>query len=260
MRVVHVRFETSDKWVRALVGDTAVVDSRAPILFWDEAFPIPSYAFPREDFRTDLLRPAAEPSTPGSNFFGPKGPVAEWFDLHLDGRILSHAAWVLDDADVRDRIVLTWQPGVIDHWFEEDEEVFGHPRDPHKRVDALQSSRHVTVALEGVALAETHHPVLLFETGLPTRYYFPRGDVDFDRLTSSGQRSLCPYKGRAEEYWDAPGATGVAWSYAHPYPAVDKIAGLVAFYNELVDITVDDKPLPRPESVFSSRENRPTEI
>jgi len=253
-----MRVELSDRWVRAMVGDTAVVDSRAPLLFWEEAFPVPSYAFARDDVRTDLLRlatgePAGEPF-----FFLPKGPVAEWFDLEVDERTLVRAAWVRDDPALSDRIVFSWQPGMVDRWLEEDEQVASHPRDPHKRVDALPSSRHVTVALDGVVLAESTDPVLLFETDLPTRYYLPRGDVAFERLTGSANRSHCPYKGYAEEYWDAPGVPGVAWSYANPYAAVSTITGRVAFYNELVDITVDGQERPRPESVFTPAKNRPT--
>lgn len=234
-----MRVEPSDRWVRGLTGDTVVVSSFAPLLFWEDSFPVPSYAYPREDVRTDLLRPGSEPSSPHA-FFGPHGPVSEWFDLETgDGRTLRAVAWVRDDPALADHIVCSWEPGLLDRWLEEDEEVSGHPRDPHARVDALPSSRHVTVALDGVMLAETSSPVVLFETGLPTRYYLPREDVDLGKLTARSRRTHCPYKGDAEEYWDAPGAEGVAWSYARPYPAVAAIAGRIAFYNELVDITVD---------------------
>ncbi len=255
-----VRTEISDKWVRAYAGSTAVVDSRAPVLFYEDRFPVPGYAFAPEDVRTDLLRPAAgEPATEPF-FFLPKGPVAQWFDLEVDGRLIPQAAWTLDDPGVRDLLILSWQPGKLDRWLEEEEAVAGHPRDPHKRVEALASSRHITVALDGVVLADTHSPVLLFETDLPTRYYLPRADVNSQPLIASSHRSHCPYKGDADQYWDMAGnprAKNIAWSYSAPFPAVAKIAGAIAFYNELVDITIDGVPQDRPVSVFSAPANRP---
>jgi uncharacterized protein (DUF427 family) len=255
-----VRTEPTDKWVRGYVGDLAVVDSREPLLFYEAVFPVPGYAFAERDVRTDLLRPtAADPPTEPA-FFLPKGPVGQWFDLVVGGRVIPHAAWTRDTPELAGRVIFSWQPGVLDRWLEESEEVGGHPRDPHKRVEALSSSRHVTVALNGSLLAESTNPVLLFETDLPTRFYLPADDVDFGMLTESPNRSFCPYKGVAERYWDAGGderVPNVAWSYAQPYPAVEKIKDRIAFYNELVDITVDGVEQPRPVSVFSDRQNRP---
>ena len=256
-----MRTEPIDKWVRAFVGETAVVDSRSPLLFYEEAFPVPGYAFAATDVRADLLTPATGEPPAEPRFFLPKGPVAQWFDLEVASRRIPHAAWIRNEPDLRDLLVFSWQPGVLDRWLEEEEEVAGHPRDPHKRVEAIASSRHVTVAVEGVVLADSRTPVLLFETGLPTRYYLPREDVRFEALTASANRSLCPYKGVANTYWDflaGPSAVeNVAWSYAAPYPAVGKIADRVAFYNELVDITVDGVLQQRPVSLFSAAANRP---
>lgn len=255
-----MRVEDSGRWVRAMVGNTAVVDSRAPLLFWEDTFPVPSYAFARDDIRTDLLVPSAHAPSTGEFFFLPKGPVSQWFDLHVEGRDFAGAAWIRDDSAVSDRIVFSWQSSIMDRWLEEDEQVHSHPRDPHKRVDALPSSRHVTVALDGVVLAESKRPVLLFETHLPTRFYFPRSDVRLDKLGGSANRSHCPYKGFAEEYWDVLGVPGVAWSYPDPYPAVAAIADRIAFYNESVDITVDGVLLPRPDSPFAKAQNRPRSV
>ena len=254
-----MRTESSDKWVRAYVGDALVVDSREPLLFWEERFPVPAYAFLRRDVRTDLMSPARDDPPREPFFFLPKGPVSEWFDLTVEGRTLPHAVWVRDAPELRDMLVLSWQPGLLD-WLEEDEPVQGHPRDPHKRVEAIASSRHVVVELDGVRLADSTRPVLLFETDLPTRYYLPREDVNHAALKPTSNRSLCPYKGVADEYWSVTGppeASDLVWSYSAPLPAVAKVAGLMAFYNELVDITVDGIPQPRPESAFSAKANRP---
>jgi uncharacterized protein (DUF427 family) len=256
-----VRAELSDRWVRGFVGNVAVVDTRTPLLFWEERFPVPRYAVDRRDVREDVLLPASGPAPTEPRFFLPRSPVARWYDLEVEGRRLPHVAWSHHDSDLGDRLVLSWQPGLIDRWLEEEEEVSGHPRDPYKRVDALPSSRHVVVALDGVVLADSTSPVLLFETGLPTRYYLPLEDVRLDALTPSANRSHCPYKGDADRYWDLAdhrNGNGIGWSYSEPYPAVGAIQGRLAFYNELVDITVDGVAQPRPVSYFSARVNRPT--
>ena len=142
----------------------------------------------------------------------------------------------------------------VDAWFEEDEEAFGHPRDPYHRVDVRDSSRHVHVSIDGVVVAESNHPRLLFETGLPARYYLPKLDVRMDLLTPTAKSSVCPYKGVAE-YWsvDVHGTThpDVVWSYRDPIPEAFKIAGLVSFYNEKVDIEVDGRHVGRPQTAFS---------
>lgn len=138
--------------------------------------------------------------------------------------------------------------------------VAGHPRDPHKRVETLRSSRHVEVMIGSEVVAESDRPVLLLETDLPTRYYLPREDVRFDLLSATDNVSMCPYKGTTGAYWTFTGPpviANVAWSYTAPLPAVAAVAGRVAFYNELVDLRVDGVLLERPESPFSKVEQRP---
>ncbi len=255
-----MRTEPIDKRVRAYVDDVQVLDTREPLLFWEDDFPVPSYAFRPDDVRMDLLRETGTAPPREPFFFLPKGPVSQWWDLVLGKRTVPHAAWVRDVPELRDRLVLSWQPGILDHWLEEEERVAGHPRDPYKRVEAIASSRHVVIERDGVRLAESSRPVLLLETGLPSRYYVPRDDVDFSVLVPTSTRSHCPYKGAAEEYWSVagqPDATDVAWSYTAPLAAVTKVTGLVSFYDELVDVIVDGVPQPRPESPFSSRAHRP---
>jgi uncharacterized protein (DUF427 family) len=256
-----MRTELSDKWVRAYVDEVAVVDSREPLLFWEDHFPIPAYAFPRRDVRTDLLRESQDDPPREPAFFLPWGPVSQWYDLVVGDRTIPYAGWVRDTPELSDMLILSWQPRVLDRWLEEEETVAGHPRDPHKRVEAIASSRHVVIEVDGVRLAASRRPVLLFETDLPTRYYLPREDVHTAVLEPTSSRSLCPYKGIADQYWSVtgrPDAVDVAWSYTAPAPAVGRVAGLVAFYNEMVDITVDGVPQPRPHSVFSLKQNRPT--
>ena len=142
----------------------------------------------------------------------------------------------------------------MDHWFEEDEEIYVHPRDPYTRIDALGSSRHVVVSIDGVEVANSTSPVILFETGLPPRFYLPKTDVRMDLLVPSDTSTECPYKGTAE-YWSVEiGDTAyedIVWSYPFPARESAPIAGLVCFYNERVDIAVDGEPIERPKTVFS---------
>jgi uncharacterized protein (DUF427 family) len=143
-------------------------------------------------------------------------------------------------------------------WLEEDEPVYVHPRDPFKRVDILASSRRVRVELDGVTVAESSQPRVLFETGLPPRYYLPLPDLRMDLLRPSETSTRCPYKGTAA-YWSvdtsAEAEAGrlhrdVVWIYRSPLPESQKIAGLACFYNERVDLYVDDEFVPRPKTWF----------
>ncbi len=147
----------------------------------------------------------------------------------------------------------------LDAWYEEDEQIFVHPRNPYARVDALRSHRRVRVSLDGVTLAETDTPVLVFETGLPTRYYIDRTDVSFAHLVPSDTQTACPYKGVTSQYWSVqldsgpirPEHQDLAWAYDFPTRQLLPVAGLVAFYNEKLDIEIDGHPLPRPHTHFS---------
>jgi uncharacterized protein (DUF427 family) len=238
--------------VRGVKGEVTVVDSRRPVLVWEPSLPVPQYAFPHADVREDLLRRAKNPRSgahTGSKIF---------YDLEVDGELMENAAWTFPAADLAEYIAFEWfrhSGSGLDHWYEEEEEIFIHPRDPHKRVDALPSSRHVQVAVGGTVLADTHRPVLLFETGLPTRYYIPAEDVRLDLLEATDHHTGCPYKGTAD-YWSLRGEAGVppniVWSYPEPLPAVGPVRDLLAFYNEVVDITVDGERVERPVTPFSA--------
>ncbi len=247
-----VTFEPTERWVRAKVGSTFVVDSKRALLLWESGTPVGTYVFPAEDVRTDLFVPAAEPSTRRRLL------ASRWYDVEVDGHSLERLAWRYDEGPLAGYVGLDWfgrkEPGV-EHWYEEEEEVWVHPRDPHKRVDAIASRRHVEVSLDGRKLADTHRPVLLFETWLPVRYYVPPEDVDFTHLEETDLLTRCPYKGIAS-YWsvsDAPLGKNVVWSYRDPIDAVGLIKDRIAFYNEVVDITVDGIVLERPKTHFNER-------
>jgi len=247
-----VRWEPSERWIRGVKGELTVVDSRRAILFWEAGRKVPLYAFPEADIRLDALRPAAEPAV------GSHPGAAEFYDLDVAGAVTPNVAWRLPLPELPGHLAFGWfRPGQggLDHWYEEDEEIFVHPRDPYHRVDALSSSRHVVVEIDGRVLADTREPVLLFETGLPVRYYIPPKDVRFEALEHTEQVTRCPYKGIAE-YWSVRGEStappNVAWAYPDPIPAARQVRDHVAFYNEAVDLIVDGQRLARPETVFSA--------
>ncbi|MEU7302974.1 DUF427 domain-containing protein [Streptomyces sp. NPDC007189] len=245
-------WEPSERWVRGRKGEVTVVDSRHPVLVWEPGVPVPLYAFPRAEVREDLLRPARNPP------LGAHTGSTVFYDLAVAGELLENAAWTFPAKDLAGHIAFEWSERTgrgLDHWYEEEEEIFVHPRDPHKRVDALPGSRHVVVEIGGRVVADSRRPVLLFETGLPTRYYLPREDVRLDLFGPSDHRTGCPYKGTAV-YWSWRGGEAdvppdVLWSYPEPLPAVGAIKGLLAFYNEAVDLTVDGERLRRPVTHFS---------
>ena len=245
-----VRIEPTGRRVRAYFGGHLIADSRQALLVW-EPKRLPVYWFPMQDVRMDLLKP--KPQTLDG---GRQAGTARW-DLDVEGRSADNAAWSYpepdgDRAGLRDHITFFWNS--MDAWYEEDDEVFVHPRDPHHRVDVLNSSRHVKVVVEGMVVAETRRPRLLFETGLPTRYYIPKIDVRMDLLEPTETTTGCPYKGRAS-YWAVKAGdrllADLVWAYPAPIPECPKIENLLSFYNEKVDIHVDGELQPRPKTQWS---------
>jgi uncharacterized protein (DUF427 family) len=244
----RVRVEESAKRVRVYLGGELVADTVHPRLVWEVPY-YPAYYLPDADVRTDLLVPS--PTTTHS----PSRGDAQHFTVKAGGKEAVDAAWRYADSpitELRDLIRFDWQ--AMDSWFEEDEEVYTHARDPHTRVDILESSRHVRVEIDGTALAESTHPHVLFETGLPPRWYLPKVDVRMDLLVPTAKISHCPYKGQAE-YWSARVGNrlvdDIAWSYRTPLPESEKVAGMIAFYNEHVDLVIDGEIQPRPRTPFS---------
>src|SRR5262249_34292398 len=181
-----------------------------------------------------------------------KGTASYW-TIRVGDKISENAVWGYPEpydevAAIQDFVAFYWDR--VDHWYEEDEEIFVHPRDPYKRVDAIASSRHVQVVLDGQIVADTRHAHFLFETRLPTRYYIPPEDVRMDLLAQSDKITRCPYKGKAR-YWSARiggrDYVDIVWSYPEPIAECPKIKGLLSFFNEQVDaILVDGVEAPRP--------------
>ena len=232
----RVRVERSPKWVRAFLGGTAVADSTAVRMVW-EGPNYPVYYFPLADVRTDLLEATGEVR------HSPSRGDAQLFDVRVGDRFAPGAAYRYRESpieELRELVAFTWS--ALAQWFEEDEEVRVHARNPYTRIDTLPSSRSIRIEIDDVVVAETNHPTLLFETGLPTRYYLPKLDVRLEMLVETERATACPYKGTAR-YWSVTiGDTvhpDIAWGYDYPLPESIRIAGLICFYNDRVDLYVD---------------------
>ena len=238
-----LRYERTPKRVRAVLAGETLADSTAALLVWEPRRAVPAYAFPEADVRRDLLR-ASEHPVPGAH-----GAGAVFLTAGAAGALAENAAWRYADPDLAGHVAFSWE--AMDHWYEEDEEVFGHPRDPWHRVDARRSARDVRVEIGGEAVADSGRPTIVFETGLPTRYYLPRADVAMDRLEATDTRTICAYKGFAS-YWSVGEERDVAWAYEEPFPDAPPIAGLVCFLNERTDMTVDGAPVERPSTQWSA--------
>lgn len=232
----RVRVEQGAKRIRGFVGGELVVETFKPLLVWEKPH-YPTYYFPLDDVRAELL------TSEGRTSHSPSRGDAEVMTLAAGGVSRAGAALRYDRSPFEslwETVRFEWD--AIDAWFEEDEQVFTHARDPYTRVDILPSSRDVRIEADGVVIAQSDKPTLLFETRLPVRYYLPKTDIRMDLLSPRDTVTHCPYKGEAE-YWslkhdDANG--DIAWSYRTPLPESQKIAGLVAFYPEKVDIYVDE--------------------
>jgi uncharacterized protein (DUF427 family) len=238
----RVKVERSAKRVRAYKGGELVADTTSPLLVWEVPY-YPAYYFPADDVRAAL--------TPtGATEHSPSRGDAEILDVRTAGGVVAGAARRYPDPTIeslRDHVRLQWD--AMDEWFEEDEPVYVHPRDPYTRVDILTSSRHVEVRVAATTVAASDRPTLLFETGLPTRYYLPMTDVRMDLLTPTGSVTRCPYKGTAT-YWSLGPHVDLAWSYRTPIAESQKIAGLICFYNERVELVVDGVVQDPPRSRF----------
>jgi uncharacterized protein (DUF427 family) len=237
------RVEPVPRRVRAFLGGQTVFDTTRALYVWEIPY-YPQFYIPLADVTPNVLvdEDNAEQRPHGTA----RRHAVRVKEVERPGAALVYPAQAT--GGLAGHVRFTWRD--LDAWFEEDEQVFVHPRSPFVRVDALRSTRHIRISLDGVTLAESDSPVMVFETGLPTRYYLSPTDIDFTHLEQSDTVTECPYKGRTTGYWSArTGGTlheDVAWGYDFPTIGLAPIARLIAFYNEKVDITLDGRELPRP--------------
>lgn len=219
----------SPKWIRAYFNGRLIVDSRRALLLRPGGRP-PIYYFPKQDVAMDCLLPSKE-------FAAAEVTPVQYWDIQAGGRLAEQAAVEYPTPKAIPILAgyLTFDWSALDSWFEEQEEVYVHPRDPRVRIDVLQSTRHIKVIIDNTTVAETRNPVLLFETGLPVRYYIPKADVRLALLVDSDHVTYCPYKGEARYYSVQAGdniAENIAWYYQYPVIECAKIASHIAFYQE----------------------------
>lgn len=242
----HVLYvEPCPRRIRAVFAGAVVVDTRRARLV-HETGRTAEYYFPRADVDTGLLVPSdhREP-------WPRRGRTRHWSVVVGDRRApdaaRSHPEPPDGSAGLADLVALRWE--AMDAWYEEEEQVFLEPRDPYHRVDALVSSRHVRVECDGRLLADSHRPVVVFETGARTRHYLPPADVRTDLLVPASRLTRCQYKGLAS-YWtvrlpDGATVAEVAWTYQDPNPEAAAIAGMVCFSSRRTAVVVDGEPAGR---------------
>lgn len=262
----HLRYEHTAKRVRALVAGNAVVDTLDALLIWEPKRVTPVFAVPEAQLQAELAPPARPAGDvpeygfkisldgprsldPRTGFARHTAPGVE-FDVVTSEVTLQRAAFRPEDPDLAGYVVLDFK--AFD-WLEDDEEIIGHPRDPFHRVDIRASSLPVEVRLDDVTLATTTGAQLLYETMLPVRYYIPPADVRLDLMEASTKKTVCPYKGTAS-YWtyaQSEAGKNIAWMYDPRFRDAAQIHGLVSFFNERTDITVDGVRQERPVTPWS---------
>jgi len=247
---VHV--SESPRHVRVFLGGETIADSKRAKLVRESDI-LPAYYFPKEDVRMDLFTASKH------RIQCPQKGEAAYWSVRSASKAAENAAWSYANplpvaGAIKDHIAFDWPK--MDKWMEEDEELFKHARDPFKRVDALPSTRHVRVVIDGYTVAETRRPHLVFETNHPVRYYIPQEDVRMDLLTASATESRCPYKGPAS-YWSVKLGNetfnDLVWGYMNPIPEIPKIKGLLCFWHERgCDIYIDGELMPQPKTKWAS--------
>lgn len=242
----RLKIERGEKRVRGYVGGELVFDTKTPTLVWEAPY-FPTYYVPEEDVVAGLV-----PN--GETKRSPSRGDGELLDLKMAQNLVASAALRYPDSPIEElRSLVRFEWSALDEWLEEDEPIYTHPRDPYTRVDILNSSREVVVVVDGVKVASSQRPTIVFETGLPARYYLPLSDVRMESLTPSQKETHCPYKGTASYYSvEANGKVyeDLVWVYRTPLPESQKIAGLVAFLNEKIDLYVDGDLQERPRTKF----------
>jgi uncharacterized protein (DUF427 family) len=266
----ELRHEPTAKRIRAEARGRMVVDSTRAVLVWEPRRVVPVWAVPTDDVdavQSDTrqaqspdvdsgfampelsTRPVLDPSIPFAVHTAEGQPV----DLAIDGESRPGAGFRPHDPDLDGYLLLDFN--AFDCWWEEDARALSHPRDPFHRIDILPSSRSVRVELDGEVLAESSRPTLLFETMLPPRFYLPPQDVRI-ALAPTSTTSTCAYKGRASYFAAQVGADtvpDVAWCYNEPLPEAAAVKGLIAFFDERVDVILDGERRCRPTTPWSRR-------
>lgn len=230
--------------VRATFGGETILDTTEGRLLHESNL-LPALYVPEHDVRSDLLV-----STDHTTHCPFKGDAVYHSLSSVDGQMSENATWSYPDPIVG----APWLSGTmsfywdrVDAWFDEDERVHGHLRDPFHRVDVRRSGRHVRVLVGDDLIADTLRPMVLSENGLPNRWYIEPGDVDLATLDAGLTTTHCPYKGDAS-YWNltlgSASVADVAFAYHQPFDDAVRIAGMMCFIpSDSITVEVDGERL-----------------
>jgi uncharacterized protein (DUF427 family) len=221
------------------LGGGIVARSDAAVLLFEPArYPV-AY-FPVGDVADGALQPADHRSE------HPDLGETQWFDVAgRDGALTRRGAWQHVDppaqaAALRETVAFAWR--LMDAFYEENERILGHAADPYHRIDIRRTSRHFVVRAGDLLVADSHAPLVLYESGFAPRWYVPRADVVAETLHAVAGQTFCPYKGLAS-YYTVGSARNAAWSYRSPFEEVARIADLVSFEPDKVTVTIDGEKL-----------------
>ncbi|RPA60993.1 DUF427 domain-containing protein [Aerococcus agrisoli] len=236
---VKILIDPSPRRISVQFNGQVIADTKNALIVHERGR-VPVYYFPSADVQTDYLIP-----TSLATQCVIKGTASYW-TVTVGNRSAENAAWSYQTPLAGSEVLagyISFDWDQMDAWFEEDEEIFEHARDPYTRLDAIPSTRHIQVIIDGEIVADSHRPVILYETGLTPRYYLPVEDIKMDVLVPSETHSRCPYKGYAS-YWDV-NINGnvhkdVVWGYLEANPEVNEIRHLLSFYNEQVEAVIID--------------------
>lgn len=237
-----IYWEDWPKRFRIELGGKTIADSRAVKALHETGHLMRLY-IAREDVDMRAL------GRSGTSTHCPHKGDATYYSFGADDGAVKDVAWSYEDPLDRAppmKDYLSFDLDKVDAWYMEDDEGYAHPRNPYHRVDVHQSSRHVAARLDGVVVAETQKPAILFETGLPPRYYFASDEVQKDQLQRSETLTHCPYKGPARHWHVATGSERVedaAWSLSDPIGDSASIEDWISFYPDKVAIEVDGEVL-----------------
>ena len=242
----HISLEPLGRRVRGYLNGAPVVDSLNARVMLEKGH-LPVYYFPRTNVAEQSLTPTDH------HTFCPHKGDASYCTVSAGTKSVRNGAWGYLEpfphlAPLADLVAFYWN--AMDEWWEEDEQVFVHARDPRKSITVVECFRPIEVVLDGTVVASTRRARRLDETNLPARYYFPPEDVRSDLLVPSE-----PYKGEAV-YWSARMAErtveDVVWSYPRPIAECPRIASLMCFFNEVVDtILIDGVAEPKTRTEWS---------
>ncbi|KAF2865456.1 hypothetical protein BDV95DRAFT_652223 [Massariosphaeria phaeospora] len=225
------KYQPTPRRVRGLLNGKYAFDTIGAYHVWEHPY-YPQFYVPTTSFTSEanLTKETEVDGTNGAAHLG---------QLSVGDRSTQRVV-IFNVGSLKDLVKIDFKE--LDQWFEEDVPIYQHPKDPYKRIDILNSSRPIKIALEGVTLAETPYSLFLLETSLRTRFYLPPTSVKWEYLTKSDTETLCPYKGKANYYHvtiNGKEYKDLVWYYVYPTSESGAIVGHLCFYNEKVDVWVD---------------------